>query len=103
MYIAMAGPHQIWSRNKLGSATIQQYAGSGREDITDAISIVEALAQPSGIVNDGSLLYVVDSEGSAVRRITTKSKPNLINPTGDIKTIAGTHDLPRGAQLIRVR
>lgn len=98
LYIAMAGPHQIWS-HKLGSTTIQQYAGSGREDITDGDLDSGALAQPSGIVSDGSVLYVVDSEGSAVRRITTKAKQNLIKPTGDIKTIAGTHDLPRGASL----
>lgn len=98
MYIAMAGPHQIWS-HKLGSGTIQPYAGSGREDIIDGDLDGGALAQPSGIVSDGKALYVVDSEGSAVRRITTKPKQNLAKPTGDIKTIAGTHDLPRGASL----
>jgi thiol-disulfide isomerase/thioredoxin len=98
LYIAMAGPHQLWS-HKLGSQTIQQYAGSGREDITDGDLDSGALAQPSGIVNDGTVLYVVDSEGSAVRRISTKPKANLTKPTGSIKTIAGTHDLPRGASL----
>lgn len=98
MYVAMAGPHQIWS-HKLGSGTIQPYAGSGREDIVDGDLDSGALAQPSGIVSDGKFLYVVDSEGSAVRRITTKAKQNLIKPTGDIKTVAGTHDLPRGASL----
>lgn len=98
LYIAMAGPHQLWS-HKLGSQTIQQYAGSGREDITDGDLDSGALAQPSGIVADGTVLYVVDSEGSAVRRITTKPNANLMKPTGVIKTIAGTHDLPRGASL----
>jgi DNA-binding beta-propeller fold protein YncE len=98
LYIAMAGPHQLWS-HKLGSQTIQQYAGSGREDITDGDLDSGALAQPSGIANDGTVLYVVDSEGSAVRRISTKPKANLTKPTGSIKTIAGTHDLPRGASL----
>lgn len=98
MYVAMAGPHQIWS-HKLGSETIQPYAGSGREDIMDGGLGAGALAQPSGIVSDGTALYVVDSEGSAVRRISTKPKQDLHKPTGTIKTIAGTHDLPRGQSL----
>ena len=98
LYIAMAGPHQVWS-HKLGSEKIQPYAGSGREDITDGNLDSGALAQPSGIVSDGKYLYVVDSEGSAVRRISTKAKQNLTDPAGDIKTLAGTHDLPRGASL----
>ncbi len=98
LYIAMAGPHQIWS-HKLGSERIQPYAGSGREDITDGDLDDGALAQPSGIVSDGKNLYVVDSEGSSIRRITTKPKQSLVKPVGTIHTIAGTHDLPRGASL----
>lgn len=98
LYIAMAGPHQIWS-HKLGSETIQPYAGSGREDIVDGNLGSGALAQPSGIVTDGKSLYVVDSEGSAVRKISTKPKQDLDDPVGAIKTIAGTHDLARGASL----
>ena len=100
LYIAMAGPHQIWS-HKIGSGTIQRYAGSGHEDIKNGDLEEGALAQPSGIVSDGKYLYVVDSEGSAVRKISTKAKQNLGHPTGDIITIAGTHDLPRGASLFQ--
>ena len=98
LYVAMAGPHQIWS-HKLGSEKIQPYAGSGREDITDGDLDGGALAQPSGIVSDGKFLYVVDSEGSAVRKISTKAKQNLTDPVGEIRTLAGTHDLPRAASL----
>ncbi|MBS0203331.1 MAG: redoxin domain-containing protein [Planctomycetes bacterium] len=98
LYIAMAGPHQLWS-HKLGTNLIQPYAGSGREDITDGALDSGALAQPSGIASDGHVLYVVDSEGSALRRITTRPKQDLADPVGEIKTIAGTHDLPRGASL----
>lgn len=98
LYIAMAGPHQLWS-HKLGSETIQPYAGSGTEDIRNGSLDEGALAQPSGITSDGKNLYVVDSEGSSVRKITTKPKQNLANPSGEISTIAGTHDLPRGASL----
>jgi sugar lactone lactonase YvrE len=57
------------------------------------------LAQPSGIVHDQKELYVVDSEGSAVRKITTDPKNDLDAPSGTVTTIAGTHDLPRGRSL----
>ena len=98
LYIAMAGPHQIWA-HKLGTNTIQPYAGSGREDIVNGELDHAALAQPSGIVHDQKELYVVDSEGSAVRKITTDPKNDLKVPSGTVTTIAGTHDLPRGRSL----
>lgn len=98
LYVAMAGPHQIWA-HKLGSDSISQYAGSGREDIVDGDLEQSAFAQPSGLVNDGKFLYVVDSEGSAVRKISTDPKNDLENPSGNVKTIAGSHDLPRGRSL----
>lgn len=98
LYIAMAGPHQIWS-HKLGSSTIQPYAGSGREDILNGSLDESALAQPSGLATDGRFLFVVDSEGSAVRTITTKPDNNLAKPTGTVTTLAGTSDLPGGRSL----
>lgn len=98
LYIAMAGPHQIWS-HKLGSDLIQPYAGSGREDIRNGTLEESALAQPSGLATDGKSLYVVDSEGSAVRRITTKPNNNLAAPTGNVTTIVGTSNLPGGRSL----
>ena len=98
MYIAMAGPHQVWA-HKLGTNTIAQYAGSGREDIVNGDLEQSALAQPSGIVNDGATLYLVDSEGSAVRGITTEAGSDLSEPKGTVTTIAGPHDLPRGRSL----
>ena len=98
LYIAMAGPHQIWA-HPLGSKTLGQYAGSGREDIVNGVLERAALAQPSGLVNDGQSLYVVDSEGSAVRKISTDPKNDFEKPAGEVTTIAGTHDLPRGRSL----
>ncbi|MBI1344970.1 redoxin domain-containing protein [bacterium] len=98
LYIAMAGPHQIWS-HKLGSSTIHPYAGSGREDILNGSLEESALAQPSGLATDGRFIYVVDSEGSAVRTITTKPDNNLAKPTGTVTTLAGTSDLPSGRSL----
>jgi thiol-disulfide isomerase/thioredoxin len=91
LYIAMAGPHQVWS-HKLGSDELQVHAGSGREDIIDGLLMQSALAQPSGITNDGEFLYIADSEGSAIRKIATKLD-------GEVSTVVGTHDLPSGRAL----
>ncbi len=91
LYIAMAGPHQLW-KHRLGSPTIEVLAGSGREDILDGPLETCALAQPSGITHDGTVLYHVDSEGSAVRRVS-------IAPGGTVTTLVGPHDLPHGASL----
>lgn len=90
LYICMAGPHQIWS-HRLGSDSIHVYAGSGREDIINGPLKTSAFAQTSDIAVDGDVFYVVDSEGSAVRKVDTKKKR--------VTTIAGTSDLPRGRSL----
>lgn len=90
LYICMAGPHQIW-QHKLGTDEISVYAGSGREDITNGPLESSAFAQTSGIAVDGDVFYVVDSEGSAVRKVDTKKKT--------VSTIAGTSDLERGRSL----
>jgi sugar lactone lactonase YvrE/thiol-disulfide isomerase/thioredoxin len=91
LYVAMAGPHQIWVFD-LKNHSLQPYAGSGREDVVNGPLERAALAQPSGITTDGEFLYVVDSEGSAVRRVP-------LDPQGEVTTIAGTSDLPRGRSL----
>lgn len=91
LFIAMAGPHQLWS-HELGSNEIGVFAGTGREDILDGPLDESALAQPSGISSDGEFLYVADSEGSSIRKVS-------INPDGKVTTIAGAHDLPSGRTL----
>ncbi|QDU40270.1 Thiol-disulfide oxidoreductase YkuV [Maioricimonas rarisocia] len=91
LYIAMAGPHQLW-KHELDSNTVEVFAGSGREDIIDGPRDSSALAQPSGIVTDGTALYHVDSEGSAVRKVE-------VGPGGQVTTVVGPHDLPRGRSL----
>lgn len=91
MYIAMAGPHQIWL-HRFGTDHIGVYAGSGREDVINGPLGEAALAQPSGITTDGKFLYVVDSEGSAVRRLPAGGR-------GEVKTLVGTSELPSGQSL----
>lgn len=93
LYIAMAGPHQVWS-HQLGSNRISAWAGSGREDVINGPLATSAFAQPSEIIADaaGKMLYLVDSEGSAIRRIP-------LDGSGEVSTIAGTSELPRGQSL----
>lgn len=82
LYIAMAGPHQLW-KMKLSTGEISTYAGSGKENLTDGDFKSCALAQPSGITTDGIKLYFADAEASAIRSADLK-------PNGKVKTIIGT-------------
>lgn len=91
LYICMAGPHQLWSY-KPGSDRIELFSGTGREDVTNGGHLECAYAQPSGITTDGKVLYVADSEGSAIRRVDIGEK-------GNVDTLAGTSDLPLGRSL----
>ncbi len=69
LYIAMAGPHQIWKLN-LSSETVGVFAGSGYENILDGGAEEARFAQPSGLATDGDHLFVADSEVSGLRMIT---------------------------------
>jgi len=91
LFIAMAGQHQLWEFDPR-QETVAPHAGSGREDVLNGPLDRAAMAQPSGIATDGKELFVVDSEGSAVRRVSA-------NSTGGIETIAGTSNLQRGQSL----
>lgn len=93
LYIAMAGPHQLWD-HKIGTDVISVFAGTGREDVINGSLLSSAFAQPSEIVSDaaGKFLYVVDSEGSAIRKVATDLR-------GNVTTVAGTSELPRGQSL----
>lgn len=91
LFIAMAGPHQLWS-HELGTNEIGVFAGTGREDIIDGPLDESALAQPSGLSSDGEYLYVADSEGSSIRKVS-------VDPKGTVSTIVGAHDLPNGRTL----
>lgn len=68
LYIAMAGPHQIWAMD-LGTGLVYPYAGSGREGCKDGPLDSSEFAQPSGLTTNGNRLYVADSESSSIREI----------------------------------
>ncbi len=81
LYVAMAGPHQLWVVNPV-TREAKPYAGSGRENHTDGLLLRSALAQPSGITTDGKSLFFADSEISSVRAASL--------PPGDmVSTIVG--------------
>lgn len=81
LYIAMAGPHQIWSYDVL-SEELEIYAGSGVENILDGPRLGAQLAQPSGISIYKDHLYFADSEVSALRRV------NML--TDEVESLVGS-------------
>jgi len=81
LYVAMAGPHQLWVIDPK-TREAKSYAGSGRENHVDGPLLNAALAQPSGITTDGKSLFFADSEVSSIRSASLK-------PDGDVSTIVG--------------
>src|SRR5204863_9283467 len=83
LYIAMAGPHQIW-RLDLDKGDISTFAGSGREARLDGPLLQAGFAQPSGIATDGKKLYVADSEANIIRSIDLAAKQVTTLVGGDL-------------------
>ncbi|HJU94311.1 MAG TPA: thioredoxin-like domain-containing protein [Pyrinomonadaceae bacterium] len=80
LYIAMAGPHQIWKLD-LDKNEVSTFAGSGREARLDGPLLQSGFAQPSGIASDGKKLYIADSESNIIRVIDITA--------GIVETIVG--------------
>src|SRR5690242_8839389 len=80
LYIAMAGPHQIWMLD-LDKNEVSTFAGSGREARLDGPLNEAGFAQPSGIATNGKTLYVADSESNIIRAIDIAG--------GSVKTLVG--------------
>ena len=68
LIIAMAGLHQLWSYD-LAGGKVSIFAGSGREGIFDGTLKEAEFAQSSGLHLSGKMLYVADSEVSAIRSV----------------------------------
>ena len=81
LYIAMAGCHQIWGLD-LSRGTLEHVCGTGREALEDGPRLEASMNQPSGVSTDGTLLYVADSEASAIRSLDPR-------PRGWIRTLVG--------------
>ena len=76
----MAGSHQLW-RLDVRTGALSAGAGNGREGLDDGLLAEATFAQPSGLATDGQVLFVADSEASAIRRVDPRA--------GTVKTLAG--------------
>jgi hypothetical protein len=85
LFIAMAGPHQIW-KMQLETGVVQTYAGTGAEACVDGSLAESAFAQPSGITTDGQELYVADSEVSSIRGVGLAKQ-------SQVRTVCGSGEL----------
>jgi thiol-disulfide isomerase/thioredoxin len=93
LYIAMAGPHQIW-KLELDKQEISTFAGSGREarvdgpligppfSLPDGTPPGSAFAQPSALATDGKTLFVSDAEANIIRAIS-------LGAGAKVRTVAG--------------
>lgn len=93
LYIAMAGPHQIWKLD-LDKQMVSTFAGSGREARVDGPLIGpafgqpdgtppgSAFAQPSALATDEKTLFVSDAEANIIRAIS-------LGPDGKVRTLVG--------------
>ena len=61
---------------------VQQVIGSGEEALIDGSLSLAAFNHPQGMVIDGDILFVADTENHAIRRVDLES--------GQVETIAGT-------------
>ena len=85
LFIAMAGPHQIWQM-QLETGIVQTYAGTGAEACVDGSLTESVFAQPSGIASDGKELFVADSEVSSIRSVGLEEQLQ-------VRTVCGSGDL----------
>lgn len=97
LYIAMAGAHQIWQMD-LSNRSFTLLAGSGYPGMTDGPATSATFFQPSNLALGGNLLYVCDSQSSALRCLDLNS--------GDVRTVLGQEfqdptfgDIPSFTQL----
>lgn len=98
LYIAMAGQHQLW-RYDPSREMLYHHAGTAIEELVDGPLPDAGLNQPSGLATDGRILYVADSEASAVRaaEFDTRGRLDTIVGTGlfDFGDVDGIGDAVR--------
>ncbi len=83
LFFANAGTHQLGVLD-LDDGTVRPCAGTGQEDLIDGAAGSACLAQPSSLAFDaeGSALYFLDSEASALRRLD-------LHAGGRVSTLVG--------------
>src|SRR6266581_8923951 len=82
LYIAMAGMHRIFVLH-LDSGIIEPFAGAGPEALRDGDYEDALFAQPNGLtLDDSRVLYVADSETSAIRAIALSGPQKVTTLVG---------------------
>ena len=81
LFIAMAGQHQLWTLDP-ATGELAAFAGTRREMLRDGPRLEAGFNQPSGLALADGVLYVADSEASAVRAIDLEN--------GTVTTLVGT-------------
>lgn len=75
--IAMAGDHRIW-RLDLITQQVDVFAGTTHEGLTDGPLADAWFAQPSGLAVVDDIVYIVDAETSAIRRISADGVDTVV-------------------------
>lgn len=75
--VAMAGIHQLWWFDPI-QGTTGVYAGTAAETLLDGYLLESCLAQPSGLSVADELLWIADSETSALRWTDGKLVQTLV-------------------------
>ena len=95
IFIADTGHHQIIAATDDG--TVTAVFGSGVEGFDDGVGTNASFSSPQGLVVDGDLLYVADTNNHAIRQVDLA--------TGSVTTLAGTGGMgwpPIGGSLDEV-
>ncbi len=101
LYVAMAGTHQLWSMRR-DSGFIVPHTGNGREDLVDGPLGSASMNQPSGLVTDGTRLWVADSEASAIRVVEFGADAHIRTVIGEGLFEFGDRD-GRGPSEVRLQ
>ncbi|PJJ47852.1 thiol-disulfide isomerase/thioredoxin [Mumia flava] len=93
VWIAMAGIHQLWTYDPR-TGVVAVAAGTTNEGLVDGLPAEAWFAQPSRLAPDGDVLWVADSETSALRRVVVDGTGRHGGSVGDddlrVETVIGS-------------
>jgi sugar lactone lactonase YvrE len=95
LYVAMAGPHQLWKLD-LKRGEVSVFAGSGVEARLDGTRAEAGFAQPSGLATDGETLFVADSESNIIRAV---SLAEGVGPKAEVREAAAAPTAPKPEEV----
>nr|WP_284289064.1 hypothetical protein [Angustibacter aerolatus] len=99
--VAMAGTHRLWAFDPV-AGTVGVLAGTSAEGVRDGLAADAWFAQPSGLAADGDVLWVADSETSALRSVRrTDAGLEVLTAVGTGLFDFGHVDGPAGEALLQ--